>query len=437
MKLDLIQTGMKYKYQQLCEAFDLKPATGNTKKKHMTTFEQYLKLEKQGTWFLVVEKYGEVKEREDKRKDNGKNEASQKALAESDKGRKSFFKEDELQLAILWTLGSRYYEQRLTDDSSIIYIPKNKMHVHLGLCNEFFNTLFRNIYHYSKLNKNDERETAYDLWKVQVAFNSSTSREYHDNIDYEMQRHVITAFNQLQRKKVLEYSYWKAWSDGTKETLFTDEQMKLFLTMREQNLDWWNETHKNRVCKTVGEIYDTLTPKEVNEFETELKFNLSNTKEFRGLKYYFSCYKTFFSISAIKRELNKRGFNTGITMEDFNNAFIENMAETVERINDKFIQRQVERINKLREKQINDMQQYEEEIAKFYEYVEQHRERGFGKRSVKEPKMPKHGLTEYEDYQEVLEILYLGLKLIEDLTAEQSGMMQGIEHCIEVNKKQD
>ena len=428
MKLELLQVGMKYKYQQLCDAFGFKPATGNTKKKHMTTFEQYLKLEKQGTWFLVVEKYGEAQERNDKR---GKSEACIKASEE-----KSFFKPDEIQLAILWTLGSKYYEEQRMEESSIIYIPKNKMHVTIGLCNEFFNTLSRNAYYYSKLDKNDKRETVYDAWKVNVALNTYSN---HNSVNYEMQNFTITALTQLQRRKVLEYSYWKAWSDGSKEMLFTDEQMKVFLTTRENCLEWWNEKHQNKQCATVGDVYSSLKHKEVKEFEEHLKDELATTKEFRGLHYYFSCYKTIFTIGAIKRELKKRGFDTGITAKDFNDAFIENMAEVVVRINSKFIKRHIDRIDGLRENQCKQFEEYEMKLDEFYKLMENNRRerRGFGRHTVQEPKKPSTDIIEHENYKEVLEILCLGLKLMEDLTDEERATMQGIERCIESNKNRE
>ena len=424
MKLDLLQVGMKYKYQQLCDAFGLKPATGNTKKKHMTTFEQYLKLEKQGTWFLVVEKYGEVQERNDKR---GKSEAS----IEADEQR-AIFKPDEIQLAILWTLGSKYYENKVKEDSSIIYIPKNKLHVELGLCNQFFITLFRNKYYYTKLRKDDDREIVYDAWKVNVAFNVNT--KYH-NLNDSMKDYTLTAFKQLQRRKVLEYSYWKAWSDGSKEMLFTDEQMKVFLSVREDTLTWWNETYSNKQCTTIGNVYGNLTPKEVKVFEEKLKELLRETKEFRRLQYYCSCYKTYFSIRAIKKELSRRGIEVGDTKADFDKAFIENMQDTIKRVNNRIINEQVKRIDKLRNEQFKKFEKYEDELNKFYEYVELHKERGFGRQIMVEPKKPNCDLIDYETYKEVLEILYLGLQL--ELNIEQQGVMQGIEHCIELNKNRE
>lgn len=416
-------------YNDVCEMLGIEPVKAtNTRKKHMKDIEQYMKLEQvgRGKW-KIVEIYDSVQQREDKR---GKSESSQKALKENRGHKPSFFHEDELQLAILWTLGSKYYESVKNEDSSLIFIPKNEMHIQLGLCNEYFNTLYRNRYYYCKLGKLDERQTAIDKWKVDLAFDLNSN---YTDINNDMQRQVITAFNQLQRKKVLEFTYWKAYNDGKRDILFTDEHMKVFLVTREETFKWWNEKHPKKVRETIGDIYK-LTQVEISEFEEELKRRLRETKEFKGLTYYFSCYKTLFVISSIKRELKKQGFEVGDGADDFSHAYIENMTYTVIKINNKFIQRHVERIDKFCDEQRTKLEQYETELENYYKQIEQQHRRGFGKR-IGRPSKPKDvDIVLYDEpYADVLDILFLGLKLIEELTKEQRVLMQGIEHCIKVN----
>ena len=88
MNLQLLEVGKQYKYKTLCEAFGIEPSRAtDTRKKHMRTFEQYVKLEKEKTWYTVIEIYEEPKEREDGRKNNGDNA--------------KIFKDDELKNAIL------------------------------------------------------------------------------------------------------------------------------------------------------------------------------------------------------------------------------------------------------------------------------------------------------------------------------------------------
>ena len=80
MNLELLKVGEKVKYKTLCEAFGVKPATGNSKPKQLKDFECYVKMEKEGTWFHILEIYDTPKERMGGR---GKSEASLKALKEN------------------------------------------------------------------------------------------------------------------------------------------------------------------------------------------------------------------------------------------------------------------------------------------------------------------------------------------------------------------
>lgn len=77
---ELFEVGQQYKYKTLCEPFGLQPTGGDSKKRQFKIFEQYMRLEKNGTWYTVVEIYEEIREKKDGRKNNGKNEASLKAL---------------------------------------------------------------------------------------------------------------------------------------------------------------------------------------------------------------------------------------------------------------------------------------------------------------------------------------------------------------------
>ena len=58
-----LEVGKQYKYKDLCEVFgfDYKK-TGNTRKKYLAIFDRYMKLEKNKTWFTVVEIYDEIKD---------------------------------------------------------------------------------------------------------------------------------------------------------------------------------------------------------------------------------------------------------------------------------------------------------------------------------------------------------------------------------------
>ena len=141
VNLELLQVGTKVKYATLCEAFGVEKKTGKSKQLQMKEFERYIKMEKEGTWFNIVEIYSEPKEKVDGRKDNGKSEASQKALEENRHEQESFFSPDELQLALLWTLGLRAYSKNAGEKVFTTTIPQNELYVAVGLCNEYFNLL--------------------------------------------------------------------------------------------------------------------------------------------------------------------------------------------------------------------------------------------------------------------------------------------------------
>ena len=57
LNLELLQVGTKVKYPILCQAFGETPKTGNSKPKQLKEFEKYVKFEKQGTWFHILEIY--------------------------------------------------------------------------------------------------------------------------------------------------------------------------------------------------------------------------------------------------------------------------------------------------------------------------------------------------------------------------------------------
>ena len=57
MNLELLQVGTKVKYPMLCQAFGEKPKTGNSKPSQLKEFEKYVRFEKEGTWFHILEIY--------------------------------------------------------------------------------------------------------------------------------------------------------------------------------------------------------------------------------------------------------------------------------------------------------------------------------------------------------------------------------------------
>lgn len=418
IKLDYknkLQVGEKYKYPQLCEIFGIEPSKAtNTRKKHMTTIQQYVKLDKQGTWFEVVEIYDLVQEREDGRKDNIPTGH-----------RESFFTKDELQLAILWLLGQYGYEKKLANETGMFCMPTKELYVAVGLCNEFYTMLTRNKYYYTST----DDSCTYYKWQVDIAF----AKLYND-----MKSKTITTCNQLQNSKVIEFSYWKCLSTSQGYVPFTEEQMNLFLEFREDTLEWFNNEHKVNYT-TISKFYGSAIPKHVKEFEEYLKRLMENSGKFKQFKYYTSCFKINYSLRSVLNELTDRGFKVD-TIEDFKKSFKNSMSSVVKRINDKFLSKQIEEVVKVRDKHYDKLNAYEQAYSEYLEELQNMPKiKGFGKRIVPPPpKQPFMPFATNDDlFFDTIDLLKMGVLVVDDLTEEQLGVLQGIEHDIEVARDKE
>lgn len=395
---ELFKVGEQYKYPTLCEPFGFKPATGNTKKKHIATFEQYMKLEKNGTWFTVVEIYDEVQEREDGRKNNTFTERYEQ---------ESFFKEDELQLAILWTLGLRAYESAWRETTKQpAYIPSNELYMAIGLCNDFFKGLTSNQYYYTIENSKGSVDKEYYCYKYQadIAFKG---------IYQDMKSKTITAFNQLKRSKLVDFAYWKQYRTIHGEVIpCTDMDMIAIHERRFDTMEWFNQNHTKQL-DNVGDLYTRLNHKEFKEAMEKLNELLK--EDIKDYDCYYSCFKVIYSLRAVRRELTNRGFDLGTTKDDFIRAFRNSMQDVVARINKKFAERHVARIDKVRQEHIEKLEQ---------QYTEQAEpRRGFGKRVTKTTTQFT-AMANDELYEQTKALTLLVIE--KDLTPEQIIMQQQI-----------
>lgn len=419
MNLENLKTGERYKYKDLCLAFGFQPATGNTKKKHLTTFEQYLNIEKDGTWFMIHEIYDSPREREDGRKFN---------MFTEQHVQESFFTKDELQLAVLWILGIRAFNMpKQHEKTNGFCIPTKELYVAVGLCNEFYNMMAHNKFYYTKRRKEDDG--VFWKWQVDIAF----KHLYND-----MKNRTITAFNQLQRNKVLEFSYWKCLAKSDGFVAFTDEQMDLFLEKRDEALDWWNSEHGVKYA-TVGKFYERATTKDIKEFEHYLKVQMSMTGKFKDFRYYTSCFKVHYTLKSVQRELADRGYKVD-TKEEFMDSFRQSMEQVVARINTKFIERHEGYLIKERDKHFDTFYEYVDGLPEPVEVVDDEPRKGFGRvRKIEErtPKPPFHALTDSELYEETKEVMLLGMKLKDDLNEYEKATLQAIEFYIQKHNKEE
>lgn len=402
----------------ICKILGVEPAKGNTQKAHMKTIEQYMELEKigtgKGTKYKVIKIYDIPKEREDGRKENGKSEASLKALNENRYEQESFFKEDELQLAILWTLGLRAYESGWKETTKQpAYIPSNELYIAIGLCNDFFKGLTANQHYYTVTNSKGSVKKEYYCYKYQadIAFNGL----YQD-----MKNKTITAFTQLKRKKLIDFAYWKQYRT-TNGDIFpcNDEQMIAIHERRFDTMEWFNQNHRKQL-DNVGDLYTKLSHKEFKEAMDKLNELLK--LDIPYFDCYYSCYKVIYSLRAVRKELTNRGFDLGTTKQDFMLAFQDSMKDVVARINEKFAERHIERVEKVRQEHI---EKFEMEIK------QEETKRGFGKRHASTSKSQFTAMANDELYEQTKGLTLLVIQ--KDLTPEQVKTQKQINDIVAHN----
>lgn len=394
----------------ICKILGVESATGNTKKAHMKTIEQYIKLEQigkgKGTKYKIVEIYDTPQEREDGRKNNTFTERHEQ---------ESFFKDDELQLAILWTLGLRAYESGWKETTKQpAYIPSNELYIAIGLCNDFFKGLTANQYYYTVTSSKGSVKKEYYCYKYQadIAFNGL----YQD-----MKSKTITAFTQLKRKKLIDFAYWKQYRT-TSGDIFpcNDEQMIAIHERRFDTMEWFNQNHRKQL-DNVGDLYTKLSHKEFKEAMDKLNELLK--LDIPYFDCYYSCYKVIYSLRAIRRELINRGFDLGTTKQDFILAFQDSMKDVVARINEKFAERHIKRVEKVRQEHIKRQE------------TEQDSEQDLGKRHFgRQPQKQKSQFTAMADDDLYKQTKGLTLLVIEkDLTDEQLTTQKRINDIVAHN----
>ena len=410
MKLELLEKGKQYKYKDLCEAFEVESKTGNAKKAQFKTFEQYLVLEKNGTWFTVVDFHEEVQERQDGR---GKSEASKQALAESQGHRKPCFSyDDELQLMILLYLARRTYAENLELNrrANVKYfynIGMSSLFVQSGLCSNFYHDVLCKDGYYLLGSKQDVKDGV-------ALYTRSEFKEAFRDFYKHMQNDTRTALENLRKRKVLDYYEIKSWFDGKEWHPCDDYEMQCIVEAREDAIDWWNATHVKQLRETY-DLYNqwTLTPKEKDEAFEWMNNRLKEliSKDFVC---YASSFKVFCSERAINRHLTKIGYEDLI-----NNA--ELIDKKISEVKQKNLDLQLERtLNKRREE---DIRKYNEFLEQEPTKVEVRTLRGHGKTTKEVVKPPYAPLANDEIYENAKELLKQGIFGVSEEEAKKINKM--------------
>ena len=353
MNLDLLKEniGNKVKYATLCEAFGVEKKTGKSKQLQIKDFERYAKLEKDGTWFTVVEVYDTPQE---KINNKGKSEASLKALEQHRGHRQPDFKyDDELQLAILLYLvnrtNSENEEKQYRPNIKYPYIIGEKqLFTQTGLCDDFYKKVLSQDGYYliGTREQIEKGEAMYTKQQYEEAF-----RDFYKH----MQNDTRTALNDLRRRKVLEYIEIKSWYDGTEWHECNDMEMQMIVEAREDVIDWWNATHSKQLKETY-DLYNswTLTPKEKEE-----AFNYMNNRLKETISENYVSYTTSFKVYCSQRAIERHLTNIGCEhlMHDK-----KEMKRIIDNVSDKAMMLQLRRtLDKKREEHIRIRYEWEQQ----------------------------------------------------------------------------
>ena len=413
MNINNLKVGNNYKnWKELCVEVGIEAKTGRSKKFQEKEFERYFSWTKQGQKITIVEIYDTPKEKEDGRKMNGKHENSVKALEDNRHVQESFFSPDELQLAILWTIGVRAYRSKWKETTKQYgYILSNEMYFATGLCNEYLSMLTKNNRYYAMTNKAGTQDQYCCKFQYDIAFNGL----YED-----MKQRTLTALNQLKKKKVLDYAYWRMWLDTEGEWhIMNDMEMFEFHEARADVIDWWNENHTKKIERVIDMYNGRLTAIEFEECHDKFIYFLKQ-RIHQDFVQYTSCYKIFYSLRNVKRELTSRGYDS---LTNFEDAYTYNMKPIIDKVNDKFLERRIGKINEVKE----------EHIEREEKLIQESSERKSLGRKIKDTKQPFTAMANEEIYDETVNLLELGVK--HSLSKNQLSDIKEIEKVVVANKR--
>lgn len=408
MKINNLKVGMIYKnWKELCKILDVEPKSQGYKRHQEKEFKRYFTWEKQGQKITITEIFDVPKPKEDGRKMNTFTVRHEQ---------ESFFTPDELQLAILWTIGVRAYRSKWKEATKQYgYILSNELYFATGLCNEYFSMLTKNNSYYAMTNKAGTQSQYCCKFQYDIAFNG---------IHEDMKQRTLTALRQLKKLKVLDYAYWRMWLDTEGEWhIMNDAEMFEFHEARADVIDWWNENHTKQIERVIDMYNGRLTKAEFDECQAKFTYFLQEriSKDFVQ---YTSCYKIFYGLRNVKKELSSRGY---ADLDDFEEAYTHNMKPIVDKVNEKFLERRIGKIDNIKEEHIEKLEEHERESK-------QACARGrFGKKVKVETKKPFSAMANDELYGGTVSLLELGVK--RDLDSSQRVEIRAIESIVKSNKR--
>lgn len=307
MKIENLKENMVVKnYKELCSLLEVEPTTSNSKKAQFKELEQYIKYEKQGQKFIIIEIYDEVKEKVDMRS----------VINENDKrhdGNNNIYGEDIKQLLLLMMAS--------TMDNEII-LPISILLNKLSMTN----------YNYSLGRRNQDKLS--EVLKIDEKY----VNEFYDTTHSNLKRTLENNLNLLDRKSLLRWQTVRMICKKIAEVQyneFDEIEIDVDTNQVQYNIkEEYSVATKEQdliILEAENEVLEEMKLEDINDVfrhsATEIFYKKVNRiiSKKANIKYYFNGYKLIFNRNKIIKELEKYGDDLNDVRKQLNNKIKEKL----------------------------------------------------------------------------------------------------------------
>lgn len=303
VNLELLQVGTKVKYATLCEAFGVGKKTGKSKQLQLKDFKRYIKIEKVGTWFNILEIYETPLDKVDGRSNGGN----------------AIFKDDTVTTMLKLILAK-------SKGNMVMYVPKHVLHEQLSLVNGY----------YHDLRQRRNARLLHDMTNTDAVL----SKHFFSKVDESCESVVKTGLNKLAKQGFIEWSETrvkviidnqKDGSQSVRHIACTDEEVSAILEV------------EKAVCDELGyaNTYEVSQASETakDSFYKKVQYTLNAVYEIK-YTYSYKSYKIIYAKRAIKEDLKSCGISCiddyiNKANDIFINAIMKKFERSVGRVNGK------------------------------------------------------------------------------------------------------
>jgi hypothetical protein len=326
MKIENLKENMVVKnYKELCLLLEVEPTTSNSKKAQFKELEQYIKYEKQGQKFIIVEIYDEVKEKVDMRS----------VINENDKrhdGNNNIYGEDIKQLLLLMMASS-------TVENEII-LPISILLNKLSMTN----------YNYSLGRRNQDKLS--EVLKIDEKY----VNEFYDTTHSNLKRTLENNLNLLDRKSLLRWQTVRMICKKIAEVQyneFDEIEIDVDTNQVQYNIkEEYSVATKEQdliILEAENEVLEEMKLEDINDVfrhsATEIFYKKVNRiiSKKANIKYYFNGYKLIFNRNKIIKELEKYGEDLNDVRKQLNNKIKEKLFDNAIKRQDK-VEKEYEKV---------------------------------------------------------------------------------------------